>query len=112
MEEDHDLLLRRYYGNNGTRLVVLTYYRDGVPGWEQVAGGPFDWGNCSTATLRLAHALLANMGASPYMCMRYGQKLMLQLLSKLDHNSRLAIDEIMILTNLGCRAVDDLCEVK
>lgn len=104
---DHDKLPKTYFGNNGSRRVIVTQAND----WYQLSG-VFDWGTSSGGSLQLAAAILADMGASRACVLRYAQKLMLNVISKCPRERRLALDEIDILNGLGCKAVDDLCKVE
>ena len=111
--------MKRYFGNNGTRRVVVVTAQsysmlDGSPtqeeGWYELSG-LFDWGTLGQRSLRLAYAILRDLGASEATALRYGQKLLLNLISKQPHERRLAITESQVLDNMGCKAVDALQEV-
>lgn len=104
---EHEKLGKSYYGNNGSRRIAVTYRDD----WYELPGDKFDWGNMSSGCLRLAAAILRDMGMSPAMVLRYAQKLMINVLSLCPHERALVIDEVDILNGVGCKAIDDLCGV-
>lgn len=108
----HDLLTKTYFGNNGTKRVVCVLMKEGAGDWYELAGGQFDWGTLGQRSLRLSNAILRDLGASEAMTLRYGQKLLLNLISKQPREQRLAINESQVLECMGCKAIDALCEVE
>lgn len=111
--EMHESLDKKFVGHKDTRrVVVLTGSRDArylaeVPG--QLTHY-FDWGARNQRTVRLAIAILDEIGASEPMVIRYHQKLA-GFLGKLPKDEALIITEAQVLENLGCKAVDGLQEV-
>lgn len=111
--EQHDMLGKIYFGNNGTRLVIVTYQlEDGTSDWYELEGGPFDWGTMNTRAHRLANAILRDLGANMGTQVQYSQQLLLNLIAMQSRSSRLCIEEATVLTSLGCKAIDDLCKIK
>lgn len=109
---EQEALTKRFFGNSGTRRVVVVWHKDNEPDWDLLPGGPFDWGNITSNTLRLAKSILVNMGASDAIAMRYAQKLVLNVLSVIPRNRALILEEIDVLNGIGCKAIDCLCEVE
>lgn len=109
---EHEALTKRFFGNSGTRRVVVVWHKGDEPDWDLLPGGPFEWGNMTSNTSRLAKAMLVNMGACEAVAVRYAQKLMLNVLCIIPRNRALVLDEIDVLHGIGCKAIDCLCEVE
>lgn len=106
-----ETLDRKFVGHKDTRRVVVL---NGSSDARYLAGVPlerfFDWGSRNQGAVRLAIAILDEVGASEAMVMRYHQKLA-TFLGKQPKDQPLIITEAQVLENLGCKAVDSLIEM-
>lgn len=110
---EHDKLCRGYYGNNGSRCIAVKYLRaDGVMDWYELPGGPFDWGTMGARGLRLAFAILADMGVSTATQLMYAQKVLVNVVAMNPRERPFVVSEATVLERMGCKAIDDLCKVE